>query len=310
MLFSTSESNTFRHRKQDGKASAPSTASSSALFGHLYFMIYDAYFLTRYDFWVLKLTCSYIWRCSTRHILLPFFARHFSTNHLDIGVGTGYFPSTSLSLLQAQSNDDAGADQRIGLWDLSVPALGAARARILASAPAAHVVVVKADATQPLSVAQQKELSSTSADAAQGTGLGRLETRFDSVSASLLLHCVPGQAYAKTRGLARNVACLLKPDGVFFGCTVVSSTHRVKSKPAGVLEIDSGVVLDGDSRVNQGRFVPWLLMWVYNVIGIFCNIGDNPDAIVGGLEESFETVESWVVGTVLLFRARNPYKNE
>jgi len=55
--------------------------------------VYTRPFLQIYDWWVLGIINSLSWRCSTTQILLSFLASHLRSNHLDIGVGTGYFLS-------------------------------------------------------------------------------------------------------------------------------------------------------------------------------------------------------------------------
>ncbi len=52
--------------------------------------IYTRPFLTLYDLSMLGFFCSYIWICPSRHIL-GLYDQYVSANHLDIGVGTGYF---------------------------------------------------------------------------------------------------------------------------------------------------------------------------------------------------------------------------
>ena len=46
--------------------------------------------LPNYDLRVLTLSNPLIWRCPTSR-LLRFFDTHVSANHLDVGVGSGYF---------------------------------------------------------------------------------------------------------------------------------------------------------------------------------------------------------------------------
>ncbi len=49
--------------------------------------------LPNYDLRVLTLSNPLIWRCPTTR-LLQFFNAHVSANHLDIGVGSGYYTLT------------------------------------------------------------------------------------------------------------------------------------------------------------------------------------------------------------------------
>jgi hypothetical protein len=45
--------------------------------------------LKYYD-WLLELTCNRIWRCSIERTL-QLYQRYLASNHLEVGVGTGYF---------------------------------------------------------------------------------------------------------------------------------------------------------------------------------------------------------------------------
>ena len=54
--------------------------------------VYSKSFLTRvYDHYVLGFNMNYVWGCSTKKVLLPFFSDNFSQQHMDIGVATGFF---------------------------------------------------------------------------------------------------------------------------------------------------------------------------------------------------------------------------
>ncbi len=52
--------------------------------------IYTKSFLAMYDLSVLGFFCRFIWKCPSHHIL-ELYNQYVSANHLDIGVGTGYF---------------------------------------------------------------------------------------------------------------------------------------------------------------------------------------------------------------------------
>ena len=52
--------------------------------------VYTRRSLRLYDFVVLGVTNSLIWNCPTQR-LLEHYNRHITANHLDVGVGTGYF---------------------------------------------------------------------------------------------------------------------------------------------------------------------------------------------------------------------------
>jgi hypothetical protein len=52
--------------------------------------VYTKRMLGIYDFLVLGLSNRLIWRCPTQR-LIEHYNRHVTSNHLDVGVGTGYF---------------------------------------------------------------------------------------------------------------------------------------------------------------------------------------------------------------------------
>lgn len=125
--------------------------------------IYSPLLLKMYDALVLGLSNRYAWQCSTDAVLLPFFQQHLSANHLDIGVGSGYFLAHSTFAPQ----------QKLTLLDLNRNSLQAASAHI------AHV--------QPVLI-QEDILNSSGA-------LG--QQKFDSISLFYLLHCLPGDMEQK-----------------------------------------------------------------------------------------------------------------
>jgi len=46
--------------------------------------------LALYDLLVLRGLCTWVWRCPNKRILAA-YRQHLSNNHLEVGVGTGYF---------------------------------------------------------------------------------------------------------------------------------------------------------------------------------------------------------------------------
>ncbi|OQD68753.1 hypothetical protein PENDEC_c031G06428 [Penicillium decumbens] len=153
-------------------------------------------FLLRYlyDFWVLWLSNNYAWKCSTTNVQLPLFKSSMGARHLDIGVGTGYYPAKSLK---------AGAQcTEITLLDLNPNSLHAAKKRILETTGREDVRVstVVASALEPLPL-----------DASQ---------KFDSISVFFLLHCLGGSPEEKTK-LFDVVRPHLAGNGVLVGTTVL-----------------------------------------------------------------------------------------
>ncbi|HEU5047201.1 MAG TPA: methyltransferase domain-containing protein [Rickettsiales bacterium] len=146
--------------------------------------IYTPLILKLYDWWVLGVSNRFAWECPTHQILLPFFARHTSTRHLDVGVGTGFYPA----------NTEFPAHAEITLLDLNRNSLEAAGARI----PHMKTQRVQHDIMQPLP--QQIE--------------------FDSISLFYLLHCLPGKFSEKEKAIA-NLKQKLSPSGILYGATIL-----------------------------------------------------------------------------------------
>lgn len=248
---------------------------------------YDLGTLTFYDVWVLGVSCTAAWGTPLPSVLLPFFRAHFSDAHLDIGVGTGYFPATVL----AEKEPDW--KQALTIWDLSTTALQTTKERVEAVAPHINVRAVEADC------ASIPEILDTG-------------DKFDSISASMLIHCIPQPTAQKAAGLARTAASLLSRQGVFYGCTVLGSTTRKTTVASPTVDWLPGgeVTFNEEASTKPLNWFGLMLMWFYNRSGIFTNWADGPDDIVQAIEGEFEVVESWVIGRVLLFRARVPRVRE
>jgi hypothetical protein len=75
--------------------------------------------LKYYD-WLLEFTCNRVWHCSIRRTL-ELYRRHLSSNHLEVGVGTGYFLDHSHL---------PGSAPRLALLDLSPDCLKHTAARL------------------------------------------------------------------------------------------------------------------------------------------------------------------------------------
>lgn len=236
--------------------------------------IYNSWVLNIYDIWVLGISNGYAWRCPTSSILLPFFKANFSSNHLDVGVGTGYFLAEAVLDQAAAPSADQYDTQQITLVDLNPNCLSTAAARIKAAQPGlAPARTVAADAFEALPLK-----SSNGSIGDEGTG----KEKFDSISLFYLLHCVPGPCSAKAR-IFENLKTYLNADGTLYGATILGQ--------------------GGDVHFN---WFASALMALYNKKGIFGNSGDTEKLFVEALERSFEKVESKVEGCVLLFKASKP----
>ncbi|KAL7951320.1 S-adenosyl-L-methionine-dependent methyltransferase [Trichoderma barbatum] len=159
---------------------------------------YTPFLLRLYDLVVLSISNSYAWKCSTERVQLPLFKSAIGTKHLDVGVGTGYFPSNAF---RTQT-----PCKEITLVDLNPNTLNLAASRITAAQKHIKVHSVVADATEPLPLP--------------------LNEKFDSVSIFYLLHCLAGPPEKKNR-----VFDLLKDyvaeDGVLVGTTILGEEREM-----------------------------------------------------------------------------------
>lgn len=151
------------------------------------FAVYSPRLLRWYDFLVLGVSNRLIWRCPTAR-LLEFFNQHVTGNHLDVGVGTGYFLDRGRFPIE---------QPRLVLMDANRNCLEAAAKRVERYRPQ----LVQCDITRPIDWTAP---------------------RFDSISLNYVLHCLPGSLRQKACVLD-NLLPLLNPDGLLFGSTLLSS---------------------------------------------------------------------------------------
>lgn len=149
--------------------------------------IYSDRVLKLYDWWVLGLSNSHAWKCPTDVVLMPLFQEHLSANHLDVGVGSGFY----------LANSPNSPGQHITLFDLNENSLRAAATRIARSSPA----LIHGDIIQP-------------GDALAGR-------KFDSISLFYLLHCLPGRMEEKAPLVFATLANHLSTTGVLYGATIL-----------------------------------------------------------------------------------------
>ncbi|KAJ2965528.1 hypothetical protein NQ176_g10573 [Zarea fungicola] len=208
-----------------------------------------------YNLWVLWISNSYSWCCPTNSVLLPFFRSSMGPRHLDLGVGTGYYPAASIK--------DGAQCTELTLLDMNLNSLQAAKRRVLAAAGQDKVRVrtVLASATETLPFSSGE--------------------KFDSVSMFYLLHCLSGPPEDKTR-VFDVVRAHVAADGVAVGATILGEDVSINWFARRLMQ-----TYNGDAK-------------------IFDNWRDSQNIFHDGLCRNFEDVDSWVVGQVMLFRARRP----
>lgn len=149
--------------------------------------VYSPRVLRMYDWLVLGLSNRFIWRCPARH-LKRLYAEHLTGNHLDVGVGTGYFLDRCPFPTESP---------RVALMDLNAHCLQAAAARIARYEP----VLLTRNILEPIPF-----------DGAP----------FTSIGLNYVLHCLPGSISEK--GVVfDHLRPLLAPGGVLFGSTLLSA---------------------------------------------------------------------------------------
>ncbi len=147
--------------------------------------VYTPLMLKLYDLWVLNISNTWIWRCP-KHIQLQQFNQNTTANHLDIGVGTGYY------LKHCQWPKQT----KLALMDLNPNCLGVAKNLLHDKTPKLYLH----DIFKPNAA---------------------LSAQFDSISMNYLLHCLPGTMQTKSNAIA-TATTMLTPGGVLFGATILA----------------------------------------------------------------------------------------
>lgn len=147
--------------------------------------IYTRRTLAVYDLVVLGVSNYFIWKCPTQR-LVDHDNKHVGANHLDVGVGTGYF------LDQCQFPIST---PRIALIDLNANSLEYASQRIARYNPKLYCKNV----LEPIFWDKDK---------------------FDSVGINYQLHCIPGSIESKSVAF-EHLKALMNPNAVLFGSTLL-----------------------------------------------------------------------------------------
>ncbi|MEC7120495.1 MAG: methyltransferase domain-containing protein [Pseudomonadota bacterium] len=156
--------------------------------------VYTQRTLWFYDAAVLGVSNYLIWRCPT-HRLLQLYRTHLSAEHLEIGVGTGFFLKYT----------PQPKPQRLALVDLNLHALRHTQARL----------------KRPTTVYQRNVLQP----------LDLPEAKFKSAAINYVLHCVVGDLYKKSV-ILDHVIAQMQSGGVIFGSTLLQGENVPRSLPA------------------------------------------------------------------------------
>lgn len=146
--------------------------------------IYTPLVLRFYDFFVLGLSNRFLWKCPTKEIV-ALYNRNISDQHLDIGVGTGYY----LTVARFKK-----INPQITLVDLNKNSLSMASKRIEYLKPTQIVANILDDLP--------------------------LKKKYSSVSLCYLLHCLPGGINTKS-AIFDRVSKVVVDGGRVFGATII-----------------------------------------------------------------------------------------
>jgi hypothetical protein len=146
--------------------------------------IYSKYTLKAYDAFVLGISNRYLWRCPTAHIE-QLYGQYITSNHLDVGVGTGYF----------LDHAEFVSPPRIALMDLNPQSLTFCSERIARYTPE----IYKRNVLEPIQIDAQP---------------------FDSIAVNYLLHCLPGTMASKAI-VFDYLKVLMTSNAVIFGSTIL-----------------------------------------------------------------------------------------
>ena len=147
--------------------------------------IYTKQTLLAYDLVVLGISNSFIWQCPTQR-LVDHYNKYTTANHLDVGIGTGYFLDRCQFPIPTP---------RLALMDLNANTLEFAAQRLARYQPELY----RCNVLEPIVVAGEK---------------------FDSVSINYLLHCVPGSIESKSIAFD-YLQAVMNPNAVIFGSTLL-----------------------------------------------------------------------------------------
>jgi Methyltransferase domain len=159
--------------------------------------VYNRAVLAAYDAFVVGFSNSVAWKCPSR-LLVEFYNENVSAEHLDVGVGTGYFLDKCRFPVSSP---------RLTLLDLNPNCLRATARRMRRHHPSYDLAGVHlANALGPVNLG---------------------ETRFGSIGVNYVLHCLPGGLssgdQASKSAVFRNLKPWLRPGGVLFGATILGA---------------------------------------------------------------------------------------
>jgi hypothetical protein len=155
------------------------------------YAVYTRRSLSIYDRFVLGFLNQAVWKCPTEE-LLTLYRAHISTNHLEAGVGSGFFLERTLP----------DSEVRLALLDANRDCLEYAAARVERFRPELH----QENLLEPIEL--------------PGSG-------FDSIGLNYVLHCLPGNLETKAGLVFDHLAPYLHEKGTLFGSTILGTEIQI-----------------------------------------------------------------------------------
>ncbi len=149
--------------------------------------VYTKRSLGFYDWWVLNFSNRLIWCCPTDFIE-SHYRGHISDNHLEVGVGTGYFLEKTLP----------EGEPKVALLDINPECLKYTADRLEQYRPE----IYEENVLEPIDLYGEK---------------------YDSIALNYLLHCLPGRLEEKGAAVFENLIPNLAEGGIIFGSTILGA---------------------------------------------------------------------------------------
>lgn len=153
-------------------------------------ILYNKPLIYLYNPCALRFGCRLLWGCSLDE-LIKLYNNNISANHLDIGIGTGYF---------LDKCNFPEPNPRLALMDLNKTCLKIAAKRLSRYRPE----IYQRNILEPLDIDT---------------------TKFDSIGILNVLHCLPGDMEHKATAF-ENIKSMLNPGGIVFGSTILGKGIR------------------------------------------------------------------------------------
>jgi SAM-dependent methyltransferase len=168
-----------------------------------------------YDRLVLGVSNRLAWGCPADR-LLTHYRENVTANHLDVGVGTGFF----LDRVTFPSRTP-----RVGLLDANVGCLADASGRLERYSP----LIYSADLLAPIDLPVRQ---------------------FDSIGINYVLHCLPGPMDRKAVAFD-HLLPLLRPGGVLFGATLLARRPHLAPQTRFLMNLYNAMGIFGNGQDGE-----------------------------------------------------------